>query len=67
MINSDLLAATRVRSTAPVRLAFFLAPQFPMIAFSSAIEPLRQANRLSGRSLYEWRLASIDGDPVDCQ
>jgi len=47
-----------------VRLAFFLVPQFSLMAFSSAIEPLRAANRLSGRSLYEWQLASLDGQPV---
>jgi AraC family transcriptional regulator, glycine betaine-responsive activator len=60
----DRLSSTRAKPAEPVRLAFFLAPQFPMIAFASAIEPLRQANRLSGRALYEWRLASIDGNPV---
>ena len=35
-----------------------------MIAFTSAIEPLRIANRLSGRRLYDWRLVSRDGAPV---
>jgi transcriptional regulator GlxA family with amidase domain len=48
----------------PVKLAFFLVPQFSLMAFSSAIEPLRAANRLSGRSRYEWQLASLDGQPV---
>jgi transcriptional regulator GlxA family with amidase domain len=48
----------------PARLAFFLVPQFSLMAFSSAIEPLRAANRLAGRQLYEWQLASIDGKPV---
>jgi AraC family transcriptional regulator, glycine betaine-responsive activator len=60
----DRPSSNRVGPAEPVRLAFFLAPQFPMIAFASAIEPLRQANRLSGRTLYEWRLISIDGEPV---
>ena len=32
-------------------ILFFLIPDFSMIAFTSAIEPLRIANRLSGRSL----------------
>ena len=35
-----------------------------MIAFTSAIEPLRLANRAAGRALYEWRLYSADGAPV---
>ncbi|MCB9944477.1 MAG: GlxA family transcriptional regulator [Geminicoccaceae bacterium] len=45
-------------------MAFLLVPDFSMIAFSSAIEPLRIANRVSGRSLYRWLLISRDGEPV---
>ncbi|MDA8870495.1 GlxA family transcriptional regulator [Rhizobiaceae bacterium] len=43
---------------------FFLVPDFSMIAFATAIEALRLANRVSGRPLYRWRLASVDGSPV---
>lgn len=49
---------------APIRVAFVLAPQFPMLAFAAAIDPLRVANRLSGKPLFEWRLTSVDGQPV---
>jgi transcriptional regulator GlxA family with amidase domain len=35
-----------------------------MMAFSAAIEPLRSANRMSERQLYEWQLISIDGKEV---
>src|SRR3546814_2561976 len=35
-----------------------------MMAFTSAVEPLRSANRMSGRTLYEWRIISPDGQPV---
>ena len=35
-----------------------------MIAFTAAVEPLRLANRVSGRELYAWRLFSADGGPV---
>jgi AraC family transcriptional regulator, glycine betaine-responsive activator len=45
-------------------ILFLLIPDFSMIAFTSAIEPLRIANRLSGRRLYAWRLLSRDGAPV---
>ncbi len=51
-------------SDSPVRLAFLIVPQFSLMAFSAAIEPLRSANRLSGRTLYEWKLVSLDGKPV---
>ena len=31
---------------------------------TSAIEPLRIANRLSEQNLYKWSLHSLDGQPV---
>jgi AraC family transcriptional regulator, glycine betaine-responsive activator len=45
-------------------ILFLLIPNFSMMAFTSAIEPLRIANRLSGKRLYHWRLISRDGAPV---
>lgn len=48
----------------PEPIGFLLIPQFSMMAFSSAVEPLRVANRLSGRALFEWRCLSADGRPV---
>lgn len=45
-------------------IAFVLVPQFSMIAFSSAVEPLRIANRLRGTDLYRWLVLSPDGGPA---
>lgn len=45
-------------------LVFFLVPDFTMIAFATALDPLRSANRMLGYEAYRWRLASIDGKPV---
>jgi len=45
-------------------IVFFLVPDFTLIAFSTAIEPLRVANRMLGFEAYKWRLASSDGKPV---
>jgi transcriptional regulator GlxA family with amidase domain len=45
-------------------IVFFLVPDFSMIAFATAIEPLRIANRMLGYESYRWRLASLDGKPV---
>tara|TARA_R110002020_G_scaffold143823_10_gene316423 strand:+ start:3105 stop:4175 length:1071 start_codon:yes stop_codon:yes gene_type:complete len=45
-------------------IVFFMVPEFSMIAFSMAIEPLRLANRMLGYECYKWRLASLDGEPV---
>jgi transcriptional regulator GlxA family with amidase domain len=43
---------------------FFLVPDFTMIAFATALDPLRSANRMLGYEAYRWRLSSIDGKPV---
>jgi transcriptional regulator GlxA family with amidase domain len=41
---------------------FLLLKNFSMASFASAIEPLRIANRMAGRTLYRWSLASEDGE-----
>jgi transcriptional regulator GlxA family with amidase domain len=52
------------RNTVKRSIVFFLVPEFTLIAFATAIEPLRAANRMLGYAAYEWRLASVDGKPV---
>jgi transcriptional regulator GlxA family with amidase domain len=49
---------------APIRIAFLLVPQFSMMAFSAAMEPLRSANRMSGRGIFDYQLVSVDGNAV---
>lgn len=49
---------------APRHVGFLLIPDYSMIAFAAAVEPLRMANRMSGRELYRWSLFSVDGRPV---
>jgi transcriptional regulator GlxA family with amidase domain len=54
----------RLEDDGPDLIAFLLVPDFPMFSFSAAIEPLRIANWISGRPLYEWKVLSKDGRPV---
>ncbi|MDX1514097.1 MAG: GlxA family transcriptional regulator [Gammaproteobacteria bacterium] len=54
-----------VDGNAPRRIGFLLIEDFSLIAFSAALEPLRMANRLSGRVLYDWPLITVDGKPVN--
>lgn len=51
-------------SDRPDRFVFLLLERFTLIAFAGAIEPLRLANRMAGRQIYEWRVVSPDGNPV---
>ncbi len=46
------------------RFGFLLVPQFSLISFAAALEPLRVANRLAGQPLYSWHIVSRDGGPV---
>ncbi|MBL0371675.1 GlxA family transcriptional regulator [Rhizobium sp. KVB221] len=40
-------------------------PETTVILLASVIEPLRAANRIAGETLYQWRLLSPDGKPVE--
>ena len=59
------MAETTVRTrpgTGPKRFVFVLLDQFTMLCFSSAVEALRIANRMSGQELYSWTLVGDGGD-----
>ncbi len=42
-------------------IGFLLLPGFAMMGFSSAVEPLRAANRISGLPLYNWTILTETG------
>ncbi|MEM9549629.1 MAG: GlxA family transcriptional regulator [Pseudomonadota bacterium] len=48
----------------PERFAVLLFDGFSNHCLANTIEPLRAANNLSGRPLYNWRVLSPDGDAV---
>jgi transcriptional regulator GlxA family with amidase domain len=53
-----------VEAERPQTFVFLLLENFTLIAFASAVEPLRLANRMSARALYAWRVVSATGGPV---
>ncbi len=55
------LAPERRNQNLPFTVHFLLVEGFSMMALSSAIEPLRAANRLLGRQRYAWALVSKTG------
>lgn len=48
----------------PFRVGFLLVPDFALLPYAASVEPLRAANRLSGRPLFSWRHVSSDAGPV---
>ena len=45
-------------------IGFLLLNNFTMLALASVVEPLRMANQLSGRELYNWQTITEDGMTV---
>lgn len=48
----------------PITFAILIFDDFPMMAFSSVIEPLRAANVLARRTCYRWIAVGISGKKV---
>jgi len=52
----------RTASKKPKHVGFLLMERFTLISLSSAIDPLRVANQLSGHTLYTWSLVGSSPD-----
>lgn len=48
----------------PTVVGFVLVPDFALMTYAAAVEPLRAANALSGRILYRWWHAAPGDRPV---
>ena len=48
----------------PAQIDLLLLPEFSLMSLAATVEPLRAANRVSARTLYAWRLLSVDGAPA---
>jgi transcriptional regulator GlxA family with amidase domain len=45
-------------------VGFLLIPGFALLSYAAAVEPLRGANQLSGKTLYRWRHAAPGDKPA---
>lgn len=50
--------------SSPKVFNFLVVPNFTLMAYTSALEPLRMANKLAGRELYKWNTVTLDGNPT---
>ncbi|MBC7156457.1 MAG: GlxA family transcriptional regulator, partial [Rhodobacteraceae bacterium] len=48
------------------RFVFLLLDRFTLMSFAAALEPLRLANRMAGKTFYSWRLVGEGGGEVRC-
>src|SRR5271169_776598 len=70
MAAADCFFAREARLESPAVLrkckyAFLTLPNYSLIAVANALEPLRMANRLVGKEVYEWSVMGLDGGAVD--
>lgn len=48
----------------PTRFGFLLVPGFTLVGFGAAVDPLRLANMVARRTLYQCVTLALDGAPV---
>ncbi|MGJ8626434.1 MAG: GlxA family transcriptional regulator [Sulfitobacter sp.] len=65
---SNARPATRIPPTPdkPRRFIFVLLDNFTLLSFASAVECLRIANRMAGRTAYSWRIVGEGGETMTC-
>ena len=66
MSTGSRKATQTSKPEAPRRFVFLLLDKFTMLAFASAIEPLRITNRVIGEPAYVWALAGEGGETAVC-
>lgn len=47
----------------PLKVTMLVFSGCSIMCVASAVDPLRAANRLSGETMFDWKLVSVDGDP----
>ncbi|MEM1351033.1 MAG: GlxA family transcriptional regulator [Pseudomonadota bacterium] len=66
MSVAPISARSHTPEARPRRFVFVLLENFTLLSFSSAIEALRIANRMSEKLLYEWEIIGEGGDMMRC-
>ena len=57
----SIFAAIEDPQAPPLTVDLLILPETSLLSLASVMEPLRGANRVAGRRLFEWRLWSVDG------
>ena len=62
MLNENSIINLNIEVKFPRRFVFVLMEHFTLLSFSSALDALRIANRMSGKKLYDWTfIGEIEG------
>lgn len=52
------------RSEDPLRATVLVLPEASLMSLAATLDPMRAANRVSGREACRWQVVSADGQPV---
>ena len=66
MLNENSVIKFNANVKTPRRFIFVLMENFTLLSFSSALDALRIANRMSGKTLYEWTFIGENEEVVSC-
>ena len=66
MLNENSIIKLNTEVKSPRRFVFVLIENFTLLSFSSALDALRIANRMSGKKLYDWTFIGENGEFVSC-
>jgi transcriptional regulator GlxA family with amidase domain len=56
--------ATQSPIEPPRTVGFLLLPDLILLSYAASVEPLRAANDMAGRALYEWKHVTLDGAAI---
>ena len=66
MLNENSIVKLNTEIKSPRRFVFVLIENFTLLSFSSALDALRIANRMSGKKLYDWIFIGENEEFVSC-
>jgi transcriptional regulator GlxA family with amidase domain len=66
MLNENSIIKLNAEVKSPRRFVFVLMEHFTLLSFSSALDALRIANRMSGKELYDWTFIGENEEFVSC-
>ena len=66
MLNENSIINLNIEVKSPRRFVFVLMEHFTLLSFSSALDALRIANRMSGKKLYDWTFIGESEEFVSC-
>ena len=66
MLNENSIIKFNTEVKSPRRFVFVLMEHFTLLSFSSALDALRIANRMSGKKLYDWTFIGENEEFVSC-